>query len=65
VNPLPAIVLLVIAVIPFWSIFRKAGFSGALSLLMFIPIVNIILLYVLAYSRWKVISPLQPADSAK
>ena len=53
IHILPTFLILIIAIIPFWTIFRKAGFSGALSLLMFIPLLNIVLLYVLAFSRWK------------
>ena len=45
-------------VIPFWVIFKKAGLGGPLSLLMMIPFVGIIMLYVLAFSRWKVM-PIQ------
>ena len=44
-----------IIIIPFWQIFKKAGMGGALSLLMIIPLVNIIMVYVLAFSRWKVV----------
>jgi hypothetical protein len=47
-------VLLVIVIIPYWQIFKKAGFAPALSLLMMIPLVNLIMLYVLAFSDWKV-----------
>jgi len=54
---LPFIILAVLAivVIPFWFICKKAGFSPWLSLLNFIPLGNLILLYVLAFSDWKVI----------
>jgi len=51
IHILPMVVLLTVAIIPFWSIFRKAGFSGALSLLLLIPGANLILLYVVAFSR--------------
>jgi hypothetical protein len=54
IHPLPAIAFLIVAVVPFWPIFRKAGFSGALSLLMLIPGVNLILLYIVAFSRPRV-----------
>jgi len=46
-------VALPIFVIPYWKIFSKAGFAGALSLLMIIPLVNLIVLYVIAFSEWK------------
>ena len=48
------LVLLPIFVIPYWKIFSKAGFAGALSLLMIIPLVNLIVLYVIAFSKWKI-----------
>ncbi len=44
-----------IIIVPFWVIFKKAGFSGALSLLLLIPVVNLVMLYVLAFSQWKVV----------
>lgn len=46
-------VVLPIIVIPYWRIFSKAGFAGALSLLMVVPLVNLIILYVVAFSEWK------------
>jgi hypothetical protein len=46
-------VVLPIFVIPYWKIFSKAGFAGALSLLMIVPLVNLIVLYVVAFSEWK------------
>ena len=44
--------VLLVCVIPFWKIFRKAGFPPALSLLMPIPGVNLLLLYILAFADW-------------
>ena len=53
--------LFVIAIfLPFSTIFKKAGFSPWLALLMYIPLVNIIVLYVVAYSNWKVVPAAQP-----
>lgn len=45
----------VILVIPYWFIFKKAGFSPWLAVLMFVPLANIIILYVVAFSQWKVV----------
>lgn len=45
----------IIVIIPFWRIFAKAGYSSWLSLLMVIPVVNIILLYFLAFAHWPVL----------
>ncbi|MCK5564275.1 MAG: hypothetical protein KAJ07_03435 [Planctomycetes bacterium] len=43
-----------ILVIPFWKIFSKAGYNGALSILMLIPIVGTVLLFYLAFSKWPI-----------
>ena len=40
-------------IIPYWMIFKKAGFAPALSLLMVIPGVKLIVAYVIAFSGWK------------
>lgn len=53
--PIIILVVLVIVVIPFWFICKKAGFSPWLSLLNIIPLGNLILIYVLAFSDWKVV----------
>jgi hypothetical protein len=42
-----------VTIIPYWVIFKKAGFAPALSLLIVIPLVNLIVLYVIAFSDWK------------
>jgi hypothetical protein len=58
------IVVLVIAVLPpYWMIFKKAGFSPWLALLMYVPLANIIVLYFVAFSSWKVVPPPQSAPS--
>jgi len=51
IHILTVVLFLILVIIPLWAIFRKAGFSGALSLLMVIPVVNIIVLYVVGFSR--------------
>ena len=43
---------LLLVVLPFWLICKKAGFHGALSLILLIPLGNIILLFFLAFSEW-------------
>ncbi len=42
----------VVLVVPFWKISTKAGYSGWWSLLMLVPLVNLIYLYYLAFSNW-------------
>lgn len=44
--------IVAVVVVPFWRIFAKAGFHGALSLLMLVPFVNVIMIFVLAFSEW-------------
>lgn len=41
-----------VVVIPFWRICTKAGYPGPLSLLILVPLVNLVFLYVLAFSEW-------------
>jgi hypothetical protein len=48
------LVSVVITIIPYWKIFTKAGFSPWLSLLVLLPIANIVILYVVAFSEWNV-----------
>jgi hypothetical protein len=42
----------IITVIPFWRICDRAGLSPWLSLLLFIPLANIIFVYYLAFAEW-------------
>ena len=45
----------IIVLIPFWFIFKKAGFSPFLALLMLLPFAGIFVLYFLAFARWNVV----------
>ena len=61
IGPVTALVGLAIGAILFllfliiwWRIFAKAGYSGALSLLMLVPIANVIVILVLAFGRWPI-----------
>jgi hypothetical protein len=42
-----------IVVIPYWQIFKKAGFPPALSILVLVPIANLVVLYFIAFSDWR------------
>ena len=44
-------------VIPLWKIVSKAGYHGAWALLALVPLVNIVALWVFAFSRWPVQAP--------
>jgi hypothetical protein len=52
----------VVIVAAFWQILRKAGYPGWLSLLALVPVVNIVMLYVFAFSEWPN-SPTRTASS--
>ncbi len=43
---------LVFLLIPYIRIFGKAGFSPALGILMVVPLVNLVMLYYLAFAEW-------------
>ena len=63
VSGLVFLLVIPVFVIPYWKIFSKAGFSGWLSLLMLIPLINLIVLYIVAFSEWKTIPKTQTFDS--
>ena len=46
------LIMAVLIILPFWFIFSKAGHSKWLSQLMVVPVVNIVMLYFLAFSTW-------------
>ena len=52
IGLVPILIILVLAVIPYWKIWARTGHSGAWSLLMLVPIANLISLWVLAFKRW-------------
>ena len=57
-----SIVGLLIILLMVWiycRIFSKTGFCWALGLLMFVPIANIIMLFVLAFADWPVLRELR------
>jgi hypothetical protein len=48
------LVYVAIFVTPGWRIIRKAGYPGAWSVLMLVPLVNIIMLWVFAFTQWPI-----------
>jgi zinc-ribbon domain len=61
---LPELLILLLftggVIVPFWKIFVKLGFSGWLSLLMIVPLVNIVVPYIVAFSG-RTITPARSA----
>lgn len=56
-------VALLLVVLPFWKICSKAGFHGALSLLMLVPVANIVLPFFLAFSDWPALKEPEAAST--
>jgi hypothetical protein len=46
------IIVAVIAVVPFWRLCARIGYSPWLSLLILLPLINLIFIYFLAFSEW-------------
>ena len=49
---IPILIILALAVIPYWKIWSRTGHSGAWALLMLVPLANLISLWVLAFKDW-------------
>ena len=47
-----SIVASILTILPFWKICARVGFPGALSLLMLVPVANVILPFYIAFARW-------------
>ena len=46
------LICVIIAIIPFWRICARVGYSPWLSLLIALPLVNLFFIYFLAFSEW-------------
>lgn len=46
------LIFLVIGVAPFWRICTRVGHSPWLSLLILVPLINLIFIYWLAFAEW-------------
>ncbi len=49
-----SLAIFIFSIVVAWRIFAKTGYSGALSLLLLVPIANLIVILVLAFSEWPV-----------
>lgn len=49
-HPFFGLIAAILAVIPAWKVVSKAGYNGAWALLIFVPLVNVIMLF--AFSDW-------------
>ena len=48
------VIIGITVILPYWKIFSKAGFSGLLSLTLIVPIVNVVMLFYLAFAEWPI-----------
>lgn len=60
--PLFVLAVLVVSAIPYWLIAQKAGYPGPLSLLMFVPIANIVVIWMFAVAEWPALA-IKPGSS--
>ena len=55
------IILIVLGIIIYWRIATKAGYAGALSLLMLVPVVNLVIIILFAFTEWPIERELRAA----
>lgn len=48
------LVMMVVFIVPYFKIYQRTGQSGWMALLQFIPLINIIMLYILAFGNWPI-----------
>ncbi len=50
--PFLIVVWYFLIVLPFTKIYKKAGYSPWMGILMIVPLLNVLMLYFLAFSNW-------------
>jgi hypothetical protein len=58
------VVAVVLMVVAFWQIFRKAGFDGPLALVMLVPGLNVAAMLFLAFAEWPVLRRLRALEAS-
>jgi hypothetical protein len=53
------LVVIAFCIFLYWKIFSKAGYSGFLSLLLLVPIANLIVIIWFAFADWPVLKKLR------
>ena len=51
-NFLPLIILALLTLPPWWMLWKRTGHSPWISLVMIIPLVNIVMMWVIAFKKW-------------
>jgi hypothetical protein len=49
------LVIMIVFIAAYWQMFKKAGYSGALSLLLLVPLANVVLILWFGFSEWPVV----------
>jgi hypothetical protein len=44
----------IVTMLPWFFIYKKAGFHPAMGCLMFVPLVNIVMMFILAFIEWPI-----------
>ena len=52
VGPIAMLIFATLVVLPFWKICKKAGHPGIMALMIFVPLLNVIFIYWLAFADW-------------
>ena len=55
--------MIILFIVAYWKIWSKAGFNGAWSLLMLVPLVNLIAFLYLAFAEWPIHKRLRNPDT--
>lgn len=55
------LIILVPSIVIPWKIVSKAGYNGAWSLMLLVPLVGVVMTFVFAFSEWPVLRELRAA----
>jgi hypothetical protein len=58
------LILFALVIVAVWKILSKAGYAGPLALLAVVPLVNVVLFLVFAFSEWPIQRELRELRSA-
>ena len=58
-----SLAILLVLMWPYVKIVQKAGYSGWHVLWMFLPIINLVMLFVFAFSRWPIEEKMERLES--
>jgi hypothetical protein len=58
------LILYAVAIVGWWRIVSKAGYTGAWALIALVPLVNLVFFFIFAFSDWPILKTLRAAQSA-